>query len=88
MRNSSPRTYFYYQFGGKAHAGRCSPAYAQASQRTHHHRHHIARRLAIDWLPYPERSGLGVYALTERVQAASPWIESNGLSLCRTQTFG
>jgi ribonucleoside-diphosphate reductase alpha chain len=44
---------------------------------------YIARRLAIDWLPYPERAGLGVYTLTERVQAASPWIESNGLSLCR-----
>jgi len=35
---------------------------------------YIARRLAIDWLPYPERAGLGVYTLTERVQRASTWI--------------
>ena len=28
---------------------------------------YIARRLAIDWLPYPERAALGVYTLTERV---------------------
>ena len=27
---------------------------------------YIARRLAIDWLPYPERAALGVYTLTER----------------------
>ena len=32
---------------------------------------YIARRLAIDWLPYPERVELGVYTLTERVQRAS-----------------
>ena len=28
---------------------------------------YIARRLAIDWLPYSERAALGVYTLTERV---------------------
>ena len=49
---------------------------------------YIARRLAIDWLPYPERAGLGVYTLTERVQRASSWIEASERSLCRTQTFG
>ena len=27
---------------------------------------YIARRLALDWLPYPDRAALGVYALTER----------------------
>ena len=27
---------------------------------------YIARRLAIDWLPYPERAALGVYTLAER----------------------
>jgi ribonucleoside-diphosphate reductase alpha chain len=37
---------------------------------------YIARRLAIDWLPYPERAGLGVYTLTERVQRASTWISA------------
>jgi ribonucleoside-diphosphate reductase alpha chain len=35
---------------------------------------YIARRLAIDWLPYAERAGLGVYTLTERVHLASTWI--------------
>jgi len=47
---------------------------------------YIARRLAIDWLPYPERAGLGVYTLTERVQRASTWIEASERHLCRTQT--
>jgi ribonucleoside-diphosphate reductase alpha chain len=37
---------------------------------------YIARRLAIDWLPYPERDRLGVYPLTERVQRASTWISA------------
>ena len=27
---------------------------------------YIARRLAIDWLPYPDRAALGVYTLAER----------------------
>jgi ribonucleoside-diphosphate reductase alpha chain len=35
---------------------------------------YIARRLAIDWLPYPDRAALGVYTLTERVQRASAWM--------------
>ena len=47
---------------------------------------YIVRRLAIDWLPYPERAGLGVYTLTERVQRASCWIEASERHLCRTQT--
>ena len=29
---------------------------------------YIARRLAIDWLPYPDRAALGVYTLAERVR--------------------
>jgi hypothetical protein len=29
---------------------------------------YIARRLAIDWLPYSDRAALGVYTLTERVR--------------------
>lgn len=29
---------------------------------------YVGRRLAIDWLPYPERAALGVYTLTERVR--------------------
>ena len=35
---------------------------------------YIARRLAIDWLPYAERAELGVFTLTERVHRASTWI--------------
>ncbi len=59
---------------------------------------YIARRLAIDWLPYPERAALGVHTVTERVQRASTWIRptspparsacAQGAYRCRTQTFG
>ena len=38
---------------------------------------YIARRLAIDWLPYPERAVLGVYTLSERVDRASTWLEAH-----------
>jgi ribonucleoside-diphosphate reductase alpha chain len=31
---------------------------------------YIARRLAIDWLPYSERAALGVYTLAERARRA------------------
>jgi ribonucleoside-diphosphate reductase alpha chain len=44
---------------------------------------YIARRLAIDWLPYPDRAGLGVYTLTERVQRASTWITACELTARR-----
>jgi hypothetical protein len=33
---------------------------------------YIARRLAIDWLPYPDRSALGVYTLAERAGSRPP----------------
>ncbi len=42
---------------------------------------YIARRLAIDWLPYPERAALGVFTLTERVQRASAWMAAYEPSL-------
>ena len=45
---------------------------------------YIARRLAIDWLPYAERAGLGVFTLTERVHQARAWIEASERRLCRT----
>jgi ribonucleoside-diphosphate reductase alpha chain len=35
---------------------------------------YLARRLAIDWLPYSDRAALGVHTLTERVQRASDWM--------------
>jgi ribonucleoside-diphosphate reductase alpha chain len=37
---------------------------------------YVARRLAIDWLPYGERAALGVYTLSERVQRASGWLDA------------
>ena len=49
---------------------------------------YIARRLAIDWLPYPDRAGLGVYTLTERVQRASTWITACELAARRSATPG
>lgn len=32
---------------------------------------YVARRLAVDWLPYADRAALGVFTLTERVQWAA-----------------
>jgi ribonucleoside-diphosphate reductase alpha chain len=49
---------------------------------------YIARRLAIDWLPYPDRAALGVYTLTERVQQASAWMAAQEPYRCRTHTSG
>jgi ribonucleoside-diphosphate reductase alpha chain len=49
---------------------------------------YIARRLAIDWLPYPDRAALGVYTLTERVQRASAWMAAQEPYRRRTCTFG
>jgi hypothetical protein len=38
---------------------------------------YVARRLAIDWLPYPERAALGVFTLTEWVrQASASWAQA------------
>jgi len=48
---------------------------------------YVARRLAIDWLPYPARAGLGVYTLTERVQRASTWIAASERDLRRAQAM-
>ena len=45
---------------------------------------YIARRLAIDWLPYAERAELGVYTLTERVHRAGTWIAASERDLRQT----
>lgn len=34
---------------------------------------YVARRLALDWLPYAERAELGIFTLAERLQAAPAW---------------
>ena len=44
---------------------------------------YIARRLALDWMPYPERADLGVFTLTERVHRASAWIAASERCLGR-----
>jgi hypothetical protein len=36
---------------------------------------YVARRLAIDWLPYLQRANLGIFTLDERVAAAQQWLE-------------
>jgi hypothetical protein len=43
---------------------------------------YIARRLAIDWLPYPERAALGIYTLTERVALAGSWMKTRDPAMC------
>ena len=39
---------------------------------------YIARRLAIDWLPYSDRAALGIYTLAERAGAAA--VPATGLA--------
>ena len=43
---------------------------------------YLARRLAIDWLPYPERAALGIYTLTERVTLAGTWMKTRDPAMC------
>ena len=42
---------------------------------------YIARRLAIDWLPYPDRAALGIYTLTERIRRREPTAVIGALGL-------
>lgn len=35
---------------------------------------YVARRLAIDWLPYARRAELGVFTVAERVRQARTWL--------------
>ena len=37
---------------------------------------YVARRLAIDWLSYPDRASLGVFTIAERVAAARTWMDT------------
>lgn len=34
----------------------------------------VARRLAIDWLPYEERARLGIHTVEERVEDVADWL--------------
>src|ERR1700744_3833546 len=42
---------------------------------------YVARRLAIDWLPYPERPALGIHTLTERPRQGGAWMAASGTLL-------
>ncbi|GAB2871767.1 hypothetical protein GCM10027176_86620 [Actinoallomurus bryophytorum] len=36
---------------------------------------YVARRLAIDWLPYRRRAKLGIFTVAERIEQARVWME-------------
>jgi hypothetical protein len=46
---------------------------------------YIARRLAIDWLPYQPRAALGVFTLTERVEQAAQWLATQDSVLAQAR---
>lgn len=35
---------------------------------------YLARRLAVDWLPYPERAELGIFTVDEKMEQAHDWL--------------
>ncbi|GLZ15810.1 hypothetical protein Acsp04_60450 [Actinomadura sp. NBRC 104425] len=45
----------------------------------------VARRLAIDWLPFHERAQLGIFTMDERVDQASDWMAREDAALSRSQ---
>lgn len=45
---------------------------------------YLARRLAIDWLPYRDRAALGVFTLSERVDQAGTWMAGQAALLAHT----
>ena len=42
---------------------------------------YIARRLALDWMPYPDRAAFGVYTLAERASSPAPITSSTSPSV-------
>jgi ribonucleoside-diphosphate reductase alpha chain len=42
---------------------------------------YVARRLAIDWLPYEQRCELGIYTLDERMAQAGAWMNAEDARL-------
>ena len=44
---------------------------------------YVARRLAIDWLPYPDRASLGVFTIDERMAAARTWMDTEDRRMSR-----
>jgi ribonucleoside-diphosphate reductase alpha chain len=41
----------------------------------------VARRLAIDWLPYQERAAEGIFSIHERVEHAGDWLAAEAAKL-------
>jgi ribonucleoside-diphosphate reductase alpha chain len=46
----------------------------------------VARRLAIDWLPYEARAAEGIFTVEERVTAAGDWLASETAKIPTVQT--
>jgi len=46
----------------------------------------VARRLAIDWLPYEVRAAEGIFTVDERVTAAGDWLATEAAKLPAVQT--
>lgn len=44
---------------------------------------YIARRLAIDWLPYEQRAALGIFTVDERVDQAHGWMAGQDMQHSR-----
>jgi ribonucleoside-diphosphate reductase alpha chain len=44
---------------------------------------YVARRLAIDWLSYPDRASLGVFTIEERMTAARTWMDTEDRRMSR-----
>jgi hypothetical protein len=49
---------------------------------------YIARRLAIDWLPYSDRAALGIYTLTERAAISSARTVGSTSMICSGSAAG
>lgn len=45
----------------------------------------VARRLAIDWLPYQTRAAEGIFTLGERVTAATDWLAAEAAKIPSVQ---
>jgi hypothetical protein len=46
----------------------------------------VARRLAIDWLPYQVRAREGIFTVDERVSAAGDWLAAQAAKIPALQT--
>jgi hypothetical protein len=46
----------------------------------------VARRLAIDWLPYEIRAAAGIFTVDERVSAAGDWLAAEAAKITAVQT--